>query len=68
MKVWVDPHVCVDRFLNIYSHLPYEKLNGRRYEDDLCSVECENNIIHATSYGISAGHKFKLNEVSVVIW
>jgi len=68
MKVWVDPRVCVDRFLNMYAHLPYEKLNGKRYEDDLCKVECEFNIIHATAFGISAGHKFKLNEVSVTIW
>jgi len=68
MKVWIDPHVCVDRFLNVHVHLPYGKLNGKSYEDEYCKVECENNIIHAVSYGVSAGHKFKLDEVSVVIW
>jgi hypothetical protein len=68
MKMWVDPRVCVDRFLNVYAHLPYGKLNGKSYEDEYCKVECENNIIHAVSYGVSAGHKFKLDEVSVVIW
>jgi len=68
MKIWVDPRVCVDRFIDVYAHLPYVELNGKRYEDEYCKVECENNIIHAVSYGVSAGHKFKLNEVSVVIW
>ncbi|MCI4409971.1 MAG: hypothetical protein JHC26_12830 [Thermofilum sp.] len=68
MKVWINASVCVDRFLSLYANLPYEKLNGKSYNDDFCEVKCENNVIHAIAYGVSAGYKYKLNEISVVIW
>ena len=68
MKVWIDPRVCVDRFLNAYADLPYRELNGKTYYDDFCDVKCENNVIQAVAYGVSAGHRYKLNEVSVIIW
>jgi len=68
MKVWINASTCVDRFLNAYANLSYEELNGKSYHDDLCSVECNDNIIHAIAYGISAGNRYKLNEISVTVW
>ncbi|MFP3131581.1 MAG: hypothetical protein RXR51_08420 [Nitrososphaeria archaeon] len=68
MKVWVDPCLCIARFLNTHPCLPPEKLDGKSYEDEYCKVECNGGIIHAIAYAIAAGSRYKLNECTMMLW
>jgi len=68
MRKTVDPCLCIARFLDVYARLPPERLDGKTYHDELCSVECKGGIIHATAYGISAGSRYKLNECTMTLW
>jgi len=68
MRKTVDPCLCIARFLDVYARLPPERLDGKTYHDELCSVECKDGIIHATAYGISAGSRYKLNECTMTVW
>jgi len=68
MRKTVDPCLCIVRFLDAYPRLPPEKLDGKTYYDELCSVECNKGIIHAVAYAVAAGSRYKLNECTMTLW
>jgi hypothetical protein len=59
---------CIVRFLNQYSTLKPAELNGLRYEDDVCLVECHNGVIRAYSYEIINGSKYRNEECIATLW
>jgi hypothetical protein len=68
MKMRGDPCGCIAKFLNRFPRTKVEDLNGLRYEDDLCSVECTDNTIKAYSYEVINGRKYRNGECIMSIW
>jgi hypothetical protein len=55
---------CIQRFL---AQFPTPTA-GLRYEDDVCFVECNGNIIRAYSYEIISGTRYRNGECIMTIW
>jgi hypothetical protein len=68
MKKRGDACSCVVRFLNQFPRLGVNELNGLRYEDDICLVECNNSVIKAYSYEVVSGTKYRNGECVMTIW
>ena len=68
MKVRGNPCTCAARFLNQYPEAHVRELDGLRYEDETCYVECSGGVITAHSYEVVNGKKYKDGECVVSIW
>ena len=68
MKKRGDACGCVQRFLSHFSALRITQLNGLRYEDSVCLVECSGGIIKAYAYEIINGARYKIGECIMTIW
>jgi len=68
MKMRGEPCGCIAKFLNHYPKTHIKNLNGLKYEDETCYVECKDGIIRAQSYETINGKKYKDGECVMAIW
>jgi hypothetical protein len=68
MKNRGDACGCIARFLNEYPRTPVADLNGLKYEDNSCYVECSNGVIRAYAYEIVGSSRYKIGECVMTIW
>lgn len=68
MKMRGDPCGCIAKFLNHFSRTLVANLNGLRYEDEMCYVECNNNLIKAYAYEVVHGRRYRIGECVMTIW
>jgi predicted transposase YbfD/YdcC len=68
MKKRGDPCGCIAKFLNQYPREHMKELNGLKYEDDVCFVECDGHVIRAYSYEIVSSTRYRNGECIMTIW
>jgi len=68
MKMRGEACGCIAKFLNHFPRTRIENLNGLKYEDETCYVECTDGVIKAYSYEAVSGAKYKMGECVMAVW
>ncbi len=68
MKKRGDACACIQRFLSHFPRLKVAELDGLRYEDDVCFVECADGVIRAYSYEIIGSDRYRIGECVMAVW
>ena len=68
MKMRGEPCGCITRFMNQFPRTEVKDLNGLKYEDETCYVECTDGNIRAYAYEIIGSSKYRIGECVMSIW
>ena len=68
MKKREDACGCIARFLSQFTGRHVKELDGLKYEDDVCFVECDGHVIRAYSYEIIRGVRYRNGVCIMTIW
>jgi hypothetical protein len=68
MKKRGDACGCIQRFLSHFPRSSIAELEGLRYEDDVCSVECDGRVVKAYAFEVTGDARYRIDECIMTLW